>query len=384
MYMKTSAFAFIFLILLGCNKDTESFAGVKFGKISKDSFLKEMLNNNTFTIFRDDVQNVNDTTAIGYVLKRDGKEFPLTVEFNEARNEKYGSLRQMTFYMGEDEKAYGQFRRSAGKISKEFVDDLFSTYTKMFGKPDSLTTNYKYSPILYDDFFEAFNAIKENKGEASKEIDKSYLAGKRAVWITDNFKLIFDIPFVKKSDSDNEKIYFQKELGSSISIRYQMHKYKEEIDLIRDSIATKLHPKDLIAINASDCKWINNANNHYNTRLAITIEDVSRLDKEEPKRIKGIKFDLVITDSFKEVLFRFKNLTIELPKGSYLESEASNRKASTVVFKVYPNKRFWVDFNRYENSELSRLKRYSENNTIKVEPIIKTILFEDGSIRNSN
>ena len=116
----------------------------------------------------------------------------------------------------------------------------------------------------------------------------------------------------------------------------------------------------------------------------LFVEDLSRLDKEEPRRIKGIKFDLVITDSFKEVLFRFKNLTIELPKGSYLESEASNRKASTVVFKVYPNKRFWADFYRYENSELSRLKRYSENNTIKVEPIIKTILFEDGSIRNSN
>lgn len=376
---KIIQFFIISTLFISCNKNSDSFSNIKFGNISRDSFLKKMLNNKTFNVFKDNKENASDTTSFGYVLKNGGKEFPMSVYFNEENSDpKYhtGSLRKMGFWIGEDKNEYGRTWRSSGKISKQFVDDLFDTYVDFYGKPDSLTliNNYKYNSPS-----EIFNAIKTGV-DNPKNIDKRYLSGKKAVWITDNFKLVFEVPFVKKPTSKNEKIYY--EYGSDIKILFEMIGYEKEFKRVQDSIAKTLMPKDLVYITTGDCEWTENLNNYNNTRLNIKLSQINRIDFDEEKSIKGVRLDLVITDSFKEELYKVENLTIELPDKSYLESR-EEKGVSGLVRMVDLNRTYWADFNSLNNPKLAYLKKYSENNKVNIKAVIKTVLFEDGTILNS-
>jgi hypothetical protein len=376
--IKIIQFLIISTLFISCNKNSDSFSNIKFGSISKDLFLKEMLNNKTFTVFNDNKVTTDDTTSIGYVLKNGGKEFPMTVYFNEENSDhKYhiGSLRRMGFWIGEDKNEYGRTWRSSGKISKEFVDDLFDTYVDFYGKPDSLILQHKYEFNLHD----IFHISKVDKKDP-KNIDKRYLSGKRAVWTTDNFKLVFDIPFIEKPTSKNEKIYYK--YGSDIKILFEMIGYEKEFKRVQDSIAKNLIPNDLVYITTGNCEWTKNLNNYNNTRLNIKLSQINRIDFDEERSIKGVRLDLVITDSFKEELYKAENLTIELPERSYLESREKKGEMG-LVRTVDLNRTYWADFNSLNDPKLAFLKKYSENNKVNIKAVIKTILFEDGTILNS-
>lgn len=369
---KIIQFLIISTLFISCNKNSDSFSNIKFGNISRDSFLKKMLNNKTFNVFNDNKEMPSDTTSFGYVLKNGGKEFPMRVYFNEENSDpKYhiGSLRRMGFWIGEDKNEYGRTWRSSGKISKEFVDDLFDTYVDFYGKPDSLTLINKYK---YNNPSDIFNAIKTGV-DNPKNIDKRYLSGKKAVWITDNFKLVFEIPFVKKPTSKNEKIFY--EYGSDIKILFEMIGYEKEFKRVQDSIAKTFVPKDLVYITTGDCEWIN-------TRLNVKISQIDRMDFDEERSIRGVRFDLVFSDSFTDELYKAENLTIELPKESYLESR-EQKGVSGLIRTVDLNRIFWADFNILNDPKLAYLKKYSETNKVNIKAVIKTVLFEDGTILNS-
>lgn len=375
---KIIQFLIISTLFISCNKTSDSFSNIKFGSISRDSFLKKMLDNKTFIVFNDNKEIASDTTSFGYVLKNGGKEFPMRVYFNEENSDpKYhiGSLRRMGFWIGEDRNEYGRTWRSGGKISKEFVDDLFDTYADLYGKPDSLIPQHKYEFNLHD----IFHSSKADKKDP-KNIDKRYLSGKRAVWTTDNFKLVFDVPFIEKPTSKNEKIYYK--YGSDIKILFEMIGYEKEFKRVQDSIAKTFVPKDLVYITTGDCEWTENLNNYNNTRLNIKLSQINRIDFDEERSIKGVRLDLVITDSFKEELFKAENLTIELPDHSYLESR-EEKGVSGLVRNVDLNRTYWADFNPLNNPKLAYLKKYSENNKVNIKALIKTVLFEDGTILNS-
>lgn len=365
----------ILILFICCNKKTDSFSEVKFGSVSRDSFLKQMLNNETFFVYHDNPSNIKDTTDIGYVMENNGNKYPMTVYFNEESiDKKYhtGTLRRLGFHIGEDKNEYGSTQRTSGKISKEFVDNLFESYLNIYGKPDSLIIKNKYK-------FK--NAEEIWNGKKPSVVDNMMYPSKRAVWIRNNFKLVFYIPSVEKPTSKNKKSYF--EYGPDIKIVFEMIGYDKEIKRVRDSIARILKPEDLVHIETGTCQWTNNTNDNNDKRLSIRLSKISRIEYlDEERSIKGVRFDLVITDSFKKELFKVEDLTIELPKQSYLESRPK-KGAAGITQSVNLKQEFFTDFNSLNNPKLVFLKEYSERNEVNIEVVIKTILFEDGNILNS-
>ncbi|NGY37819.1 hypothetical protein FQU23_009875 [Flavobacterium sp. XN-5] len=108
---------FICFLFICCNTITGPFEDINFGNISKKTFLNEMVGNGTFQVYKEDKEKINDTTSIGFILKKDDKEFPMRVHLNEEfykGNEfNFGSLRRMEFRIGENTTEYGRIYVSA-------------------------------------------------------------------------------------------------------------------------------------------------------------------------------------------------------------------------------------------------------------------------------
>lgn len=360
--------------MLSCNEKPETFVDIQFGKIPRKTFLKQMLNENTFAIQTVNSNQKIDTLGYSYNWIYKDKKYSMGVLLNEdylTTKYNFGALRRMEFILGEGSKDYPSIVKFGGKISKKDVDELFNSFIDTYGKPDSLSIVTKYIPSLY--------AVNLGKVPKNKEIDTEYLAGKKAVWNKENFKLVFDIPAVKKSTTKNENIYYQNMNDSSVRIYYEMHSYNQEFKRIQDSIAKTLKPNDLVQIRTSGCNWSNSNNYSDNIRLRIDVPEITRKDIEEPRRIKAVRFDLIIMDSFKKEMYRSENLTIELPFGYYLESRPEKGNIGQRMY-VDINKVFYVDFSSSSNPKLGELKEYAENNKLIVKADVKKILFEDGTI----
>lgn len=363
----------ICLIILSCNKNSETFNDIEFGKISRKTFLKQMLNDNQFSprIMKQD--GIADTIGYSYTWVNNGKKYPMGVIINEENftsRYKFGAIRRIEFWVGE-ETDNSSFVSFGHKISKDNVDELFDSFIEVYGKPDSLMVKQEYIPDLY--------CINFGVKPKHKEIDKEYLPGKKAIWFKDNFKLVFEISPLKKGKSKSEKIYYQNGDESYIKIYFEMNNYEYEFKRIQDSIAKTFKPKDLVTVINGRCNWSSNYNEFKDSRLRIDIKSLMRNDLEDPRKIKGVRFDLIIEDSFRKEMYRYDDLTIELPKGNYLESRPDkNESGQRMIVDV--NKTFYVDFSSLENSKLAKLKKYSMNNELIVKTKVNSILFEDGSI----
>ncbi|ENA1795571.1 hypothetical protein ABF176_002418 [Flavobacterium psychrophilum] len=374
MKLKLSLIMLVAAILTCCNgNNADPFEKVVFGKVSKKHFVNGMINENIFKVYFDNKEKPKDTTSIGYNFG----DIPMNVNFNEefiSTKYDFGSLRKLIFTFGKDTVEYGRTWRASGSVSKKDVDKIYNKYVDFYGKPDSLMQVNEYK--LFNNFFDAVKA-SEN-GYREKDIDKNYISGKKAMWKTENFILRFDIPTIKKNKK--EKLFYQtKKDNSYIKITYEMLNYDKEFQKIQDSIASNLKPSDLVMISTGDCEWSKISDNFNDLRLEIKINNISRLDKDEPKRIKGVRFDLIIEDSFKEELFKSENLTIELPTDSYLESRPK-KGAIGQLMDVDLNRTFWTEFKSRGNSKLVKLKNYSENNKINIICKIRSVLFEGGSV----
>nr|WP_315184100.1 hypothetical protein [uncultured Flavobacterium sp.] len=373
MKLKLTLIMLITIFLSCCNGiNSDPFEKIEFGKVLKKHFVNEMIEKKVFKVFFDDKEKPKDTTGFGYIFG----DLPMKVNFNEefaSTKYDFGNLRKLILTVGQDTIEYGRTWRASGKISKKDVDELYNNYVKIYGKPDSLGVINEYRFELSD----LFSSKESNK---PKKIDDRYYAGKKAVWKRNNFNLTFEIPTLRKLKTDNESVFYQKKSDNSyIKIVYEMKDYEKEFKRIQDSIASTLKPKDLVMISTGDCEWSKISNNYNDSRLEIKINNISRLDRDEPKRIKGVRFDLIIEDSFKEELFKAENLTIELPVNSYLESRPEKGEVGQLM-DVNLNRTFWTEFNSRGNSKLLNLKRYNENNKVNIICKIRSVLFENGSV----
>jgi len=375
MKLKLSLIILVAIILTCCNgNNSDPFEKVEFGKVSKKHFLNEMIEKNVFKVFFDDKEKPKDTTGFGYNFG----DIPMKVNFNEEFiSDKYdfGNLRKLILTVGQDTIEYGRTWRASGRISKNDVDKLYNNYVKIHGNPDSLIVINEYK-------FELSNMFSSKESNKPKIIDDRYYAGKKAIWKRNNFNLTFEIPTLRKLKTDNRGVFYQKKsdnYNSYIKIVYEMKDYEKEFKRIQDSIASTLKPKDLVMISTGECEWSKISNNYNDSRLEIKIYKISRLDRDQPKRIKGVRFDLIIEDSFKEELFKSENLTIELPVNSYLESRPEKGEFGQLM-DVNLNKTFWAEFNSRDNSKLLNLKKYNEYNKVNIICKIRSILFENGSV----
>ncbi|ARV15786.1 hypothetical protein [Polaribacter sp. SA4-12] len=342
----------ISLSLICCKNTSDPFENIAFGKISKNDFLKEMIKNKTFKIFKEYKNRPNEISSIGYVFKHKKNEQEMGVYLNEERytsNYSFGSLRRIEFKIGKDTIEQGQIYRNNGEISKEKVDNLFDSFLEINGKPDSLLIINEYTS---EDFF-----------SVADKIDERYISGKKAIWLKNNYKIIFEIPTLRKA----KRIIYQKPKERDVKIVYEMKNYKEYWISFQDSITFSSKPKDLVWVSTKDCMWSNVYDKYNDTKLEIEFYQISRRDLSEQK-IKAIRFDLIIEDSFKEELYKHENLTIELKSGLGHSGD------------LYLNKIFSVKFNSKKDSKLVRLKNYSKNNKVNIICKVKLILFENGSI----
>ena len=382
---------FICFLFICCNTITGPFEGVNFGNISKKTFLNEMINNGTFQVYKEDAEKINDTSSIGFILKKDDKEFPMRVylneEFYKGDEFNFGSLRRMEFRIGENTTEYGRIYRNSGKVSKKFVDNLYQTYIDLYGKPDTLKQVFKvgYKDVEEDEYVKNKQKndsyVKSTSSNKKKDyesyfesrtpskIDIDYLNGKKAVWVKDNFILTFSIPPIKKTKTPNEKAYYQKDSDKPILIVYEMKSYKEELIRLKDSIAKNLNPDDIIHFNIASSKFTNS--NQFLIELSgVSLKSISKADFLTDK-ISGFKYSLIVKDYQDNIIFSNDNLDyeLELKLGNNGNGVVTDRETYLLYKEISINTNGIPDYT---------------NKNFKVTTIIKELRLEDGRIIRKN
>ena len=354
-----SCICFLFIC---CNKSTPPFEDIDFGKVSKKNFLEKMVSNGIFKIYKDDKQDIEDTTSIGYNLKNNNMDFPMRVflneEFYKGKKFNFGSLRRMEFRIGENTNEYGIISRCSGKISKKFVDNLYKTYVTLYGEPDiiEIENEYKKSNASSEDFFAEY---REDSNKP-KIIDETYFSGKKATWNKDNFNLIFNIPTLKKTQS-----YYQINYSNPVVITYEMKSYKEELIRIKDSVSSKFDPNDIIEFKIVDSKFVNS--NQFLIQLSsIKLKDLYKVDFLTDK-IVGFKYEFTVKDINDKLIFKKSNLEYELERK--LGDDGNGVVGLDETYPYYKDLLFDV------GNEIKQM-----NNNFKLIIVIKELKLEDGRV----
>ncbi len=350
-------------LCLSCNKITDIFSEVKFGEISQLNFEKEMLQNKIF--------NKNkDSLGFTFHMQVDTLKLPVSIYTNNDNFYtfgKFGKLRNLSIDLTDYESRksdFGDFFETLPTgMSKSNVDKIYQKYVLNYGEPDSLIEKDEYDK----DFMPKGLVIPKSK---------------KAVWLTKNFKLTFNMPFPNTAKDKNYEYYYGRDFGEKASINYEMYNYKEECDRIRDSIRKTYQPNDIVKMVAYKPEWvtINEIHNghRYNTMFKITCGRLERKDVLDPRRVKAIRYEIVITDLFKKELYRITDLTYELKNplnpiynsGGLVEVYDSNQN---------PGITYSAKFNE-KNEKLENLKKYNFSNSVKCNVDIKSIVFDDGDI----
>ena len=366
--MKKTITICILILFISCSKNKDPFIDVEFGKITEKEFIK------TMKLKKVIIQDEKDTTDVTYFLNASGKIFPVQIFINDYH---LGNLRKIKFNIGTETKGYDYVCKGCGPISIDDVDIIYNYYLEQYGKPDSLVEKNKYS--YSGDIRERAYKINTNQPPS---LDKTIPKSKRAVWVENNFILTMIIPFPTRNESKGGKFYYNMPYTheGDVSINYEMKNYQEEFNRILDSIRLSLKPNDILRLNVDNPTWQNL--NSTNSRLEIKLGEITRKDIEEPKRIKGFKYDIVITDSFDEELYRFENRTFDIANPeSYLESRPSKGQIGQILF-IDANMLFRLNYNNFseQGRKLEHIRNLTNTNKVKVRAEIKKILFEDNSI----
>jgi hypothetical protein len=362
MTMKKIVFVAISLLLAGCGGNEDPFSSLDLNKLSRKEFVTDFMDNKILT------EPDEDSTAFRYVLKGKGAEFPLKVSIYDHYD--FGQVRKLEIDLGADEK-YEQSNyvcRGCAPRSKKEVDQIFEIYQNMYGKPDSLkvTPRYKYK-----------NPWDALSGQKPSILDKTVPPAKRALWSTDKGEIIFETGYPVKKPGSKELVY-DGSYDSDARITYRMKGYEQEIKRISDSVRTTLQPNDLFIIDVYNPDWYDENDGPYDSRCIIRFGSIMRHDREEPKRVRAIRYDIVIKDSFKKELYRVSDQTFEF------RTPIANI-TPTGIEMVTMNRQYVMRFNsRHPDSKpLQMLRQYDELNAIHTHIDIKTILFEDGSQLNA-
>lgn len=350
-------------LCLSCNKITDIFSEVKFGEISELNFEKEMLQNKIF------IKN-KDFLGFTFYMQVDTLKLPVTIYTNNDELYtfgKFGKLRNLLIDLTDYESRksdFGDFFTTlATGMSKTNVDKIYQKYVLNYGEPDSL--------------------IEEKMPEELLMLGYVMSKSKKAVWLTKNFKLTFNIPFLGVAKDKNHEYYYGRDFGEKASINYEMYNYKEECERIRDSIRKTYQPNDIVKMEAYKPEWlkINEIHNghRYNTMFKITCGRLERKDVLDPRRVKAIRYEIVITDLFKKELYRITDQTYEL------ENPLNPIYNSDGLVKVYHSNTdlritYSAKFNNEGNEKLENLKKYNFYNSVKCTVDIKSIVFDDGEI----
>lgn len=345
------------IIFISCEQNNDHFSSVKFGQCNAQQFIFQEQEKKLL------LEPGRTSNSFRYFLTEGSTSFPVEVCINPDYYD-FGTVRQIEILLGGDS-IYKEnitfYARALGPRLKQEADSIYDLYTKWYGSPDSVTIHH-----VYKDGIEAVNDTNIHRA-----IDPLAPAGKTAFWQMPNFKLTFDLPIPTKNQFlDSAYTYHW-----TASILYEVNEYDNIIKLIRDSIKQTLRPNDIISIQASRPKWINISDNYYDTQIEISITDISRLGKEEPRLVTGIRFDIILSDIFDDELCRMEDFTFELPDPLWITNSGVSNGLSgpyTYTKNYYSLSDEFIDF--------ETARRYATQNSIKTKVDVKAVVFNDGNV----
>jgi hypothetical protein len=373
--MTTKKLSILFAILIGfiissCNNNDDLFSKVKFGETSENSFLNEQVNKGVF------LDPNEDSTLYKFYFKT-GKDSILTNVTLNYDKPKYGNIRTIKISLGGDtckslyEGMKDFYLRARGSRLKSDVDKIYNQYVEWYGKPDSI-----YYPRIFE--------LKEER--------KATIS----IWYKEGYKIIFNIPYATKENTkdsaliygngyelwndyinevpENNKYY---EYSEPLSIVYQVNNYYAIMKSLKDSIRKNLKPNDIVSNTVMTYEWSNIASPIYDRKINFTLGSISRIDAEEPKKVKAVRFDLVFYDQFGEEMYRIPNWTYQLEfpiEGGYF-----NKKVSSTPFTAPQFTLSYYTMSK-DGLNLEKIRKYKQNNVVICKIDFKAVVFEDNTV----
>jgi len=282
-------------------------------------------------------------------------------------NYNYGSLRQIRINLGGDT-TYSIFDRrpifkeGQGIRLKSEIDAIYNYYIRIYGKPDSVN-----------------EIMNQNRIRLFGEED-TILPIVTSKWFLKDFNITFFRPEPYRSSYKKDKFVYDEKAY----IQYEVKDYLAQLHKIQETIRLSLKPNDMIRINFGYPYWKILKPQRYSDfddrKFTVELRTVFRKDREEPRKIVAIKYDIVLVDRFDTELFRFKDTALELS-----EPLGPRENASLFMVDSY-NLQFTSIYYSGQTAakNLEQARIIAETSTVTVKADIKAIVFEDGQVLKYN
>lgn len=346
--------------LTSCHKNRDPLKKLEIGDSLYTTRSEQFIKQKIFT------RTQEDSTILKYF-------FPAKVSPNygyvilNPDNYNFGTLRQIKINLGGDT-TYGifdrkpAFRPGRGIRLKSEVDAIYSFYISNYGKPDSIKEIMPTNRLVL---------FGENDTILPMIISK---------WFLKDFHITFFRPEPYRSSYKNNN-YVYDEKGY---ILYEINDYAKKLHDIQESIRLSLKPNDMIRINFGYPYWEilrpKNYSDFDDRKFTVELRNVFRKDREEPRKIVAIKYDLILIDRFDTELFRYKDNTLDLS-----EPLSPRENASLFMVKSY-NLQFTSIYYSGQTAakNLEKARITAETSTVTVKADITAIVFDDGQVLRNN
>jgi hypothetical protein len=354
--MKTKILFFCMITTLtSCHKNRDTLMKLEMGDTLYISRSEQFIKQKIFT------RTQEDSTIFKYFFPTKDRIHSGYVILNP--DNYYGSLRQIRINLGGDTvfsffNSTPSFRPGRGIRLKSEVDAIYNFYTNNYGKPDSI------KEILS-------RGIQLDFGK-----NDTILPTVISKWFLKDFYITFYRPKPFRSGyKNNEYVYDEKTY-----VQYEINNYSSQLHAIQESIRLSLKPNDMIRINFGYPYWETlrqKSYSDYNDRkFKVELRNVFRKDREEPRRIVALKYDLLLLDRFDTELYRFKDNALDLS-----EPLSPRENASLFMVENYDLQFTSIYYSGQTAAKnLEQARRFAESSTVTVQAYITAIVFEDGKV----
>lgn len=303
--MKFYKYYLIVFIVASCGKSNDPLAEVPLGKLDEEGIINTLKIKGLVTDNASGDQN--DTMDILRFINR--HQYLIDNNHNSYAFSVHFDREKYDF-----RKQRNMYLRSNDFSEKDFKE-VISLYSKWYGQPNS----------------DLKNAL---------------------AWIGKNKR----VKIVKHS-FEGQKFY---------DIKYFTMDYHEENQKIKDSIERHQTIQNLVRIENPNCRWVDIGK--YQRKFICDIA-VARGGRYDYRKIKAVKFDLIIMDQFMRKLYIERDLMVELknPLGPLEDLHSSG----DFYIDQNNNIEFVVEYDiRQSNFHLEEIRDYSLKNTIKSTGLI--------------
>ena len=376
--MKFTIIIFVSAVLLtACQSNNDPFKRVPLGQEAKVAFFKRMMDSKILS------DPDKDSSDYRYTIRDKSFSFPCYVNANpdEYKFGKLKQLEQLEVNLCGDSvyEAFGtemkppMFQRGGGPRRKKEVDKVFDLYKKWYGKPDSIhygrdSRNIGTEIKWIMDSISTRGLTRPKTEKKSPLSDSLNFLGGDVVWKQSNRLVIFVLPPPYK-----EKYFKMDSAYSKVKIIYQNTDFQKTVATIRDSVRKTLKPNNIVTVDISKPKWTaltSQSYSDYDYQLAVEWYFPKRIDREEPKAVTAIRFDIILSDKFGEELCRLPDQTYECKEPLRQDAFRFGSMISGIKYHISSEK----------SIPFEKARRYSENNSIVCRADIKSIVFDDGTV----